>query len=147
MSCPAALRFPVIAILALLLVQQAWSAPQQDVRGTVKDRTGAVIARAQVTLRTDAQDFTQATQPDGSFAFRGVSAASGSLIVSATGFATSTTPWHAGQSDLAITLSPAAVMQSLDVTATRTAILPTGVDNLEAQPDAVAVSDTQLQQW
>ena len=147
MSRPAALRFPVIAILALLLVQQAWSAPQQDVRGTVKDRTGAVIARAQVTLRTDAQDFTQATQSDGSFAFRGVSAASGSLIVSATGFATSTTPWHAGQSDLAITLSPAAVMQSLDVTATRTAILPTGVDNLEAQPDAVAVSDTQLQQW
>ncbi len=41
----------------------------------------------------------------------------------------------------------APIQQSLDVTATRTAILPTGVDDLEAQPDAVVVSDTQLQQW
>jgi len=39
------------------------------------------------------------------------------------------------------------VQQSLDVTATRTSILPTGVDNVEAQPDAVVVTDTQLEQW
>src|SRR5208283_4507964 len=131
----AVLKFPTFLILTYLLARpQAWSSPQQEVRGTVKDRTGAVIARAQATLRVDGQDFGQVTQPDGSFIFTGVSAASGTLMVSAAGFATSTTPWHAGQNDVAITLAPAAMMQSLDVTATRTAILPAGVDNVEAQP-------------
>src|SRR6202042_2585719 len=48
---------------------------------------------------------------------------------------------------LSITLDPAPVQQSLDVTATRTSILPTGVDDVEAQPDAVTVSSAQLQQW
>jgi hypothetical protein len=44
-------------------------------------------------------------------------------------------------------LVPAPRQQSLDVTATRTAILPIGVDNLETQPDAVVVGSDQLQQW
>ena len=79
--------------------------------------------------------------------FTGVTAASGSVIVSAPGFATSTTAWQAGQNDLSITLTLATVQQSLDVTSTRTSILPTGVDDVEAQPDAAVVRSTQLQQW
>ncbi len=113
----------------------------------VKDRSGAVIAKAQVLLRADAQEISRTTQADGSFVFTGITATSGSLVVSASGFATSTTTWQAGTNQLSITLVPAAVQQSLDVTATRTSILPTGVDDLEAQPDAVTVSATQLQQW
>ena len=137
-----------MVMLSLLLAQsQAWGASSQDVRGTVKDRSGAVITRAHVLLRVDGEEFSRVTQPDGSFVFSGVSGASGSLIVTASGFATSTTPWRAGQSDPVIVLVPATVQQSLDVTATRTAVLPTGVDNLEAQPDAVVVTSTQLQQW
>jgi len=132
----------------LVLAQlPAWSAPQQEVRGTVKDGTGAVIARAQVLLRADDQELRRVTQPDGTFAFTGVTAASGSVIVSAPGFATSTTAWQAGQNQLAITLTLATVQQSLDVTSTRTSILPTGVDDVEAQPDALVVRSTQLQEW
>jgi outer membrane receptor protein involved in Fe transport len=138
----------VITVLASLLPQpQAWAAPQQPVRGTVKDSAGAVIARAQVFLHTNGQELRRVTQPDGSFAFNGVDADSGTLTVSASGFAPITTPWQSGQNDLTITLVPAPLQQSLDVTATRTAILPPGVDNLEAQPDAVVVSSNQLQQW
>jgi len=138
----------VITVLASLLPQpQARAAPQQPVRGTVKDSAGAVIARAQVFLHTNGQELRRVTQPDGSFAFNGVDADSGTLTVSASGFAPITTPWQSGQNDLTITLVPAPLQQSLDVTGTRTAILPTGVDNLEAQPDAVVVSSNQLQQW
>jgi outer membrane receptor protein involved in Fe transport len=148
MYLSAVLRFSVIAVLASLLPHpQAWAAPQQPLRGTVKDRAGAVIARAQVLLQTSGQELRRVTQPDGSFVFGGVDADSGTLTVSASGFAPSTTPWQSGQNELTITLVPAPLQQSLDVTATRTAILPTGVDNLEAQPDAVVVSSDQLQQW
>ena len=136
-----------MAILLALVQLVTWAALPQDLRGVVKDRSGAVIAKAQVLLRADGQQITRMTQADGSFVFTGITATTGTLEVSASGFATSTTAWHAGANQLSITLDPAAVQQSLDVTATRTAILPTGVDDVEAQPDAVNVSSTRLQQW
>src|SRR5271166_1423444 len=106
MSRRVQVRVPVFLTLMLVLAQlPAWSAPQQEVRGTVKDRSGAVVARAQVLLRADGQEFSRVTQPDGTFVFTGVSAAGGSVIVSAPGFSTSTTAWQAGQNDLAITLT------------------------------------------
>jgi outer membrane receptor protein involved in Fe transport len=137
----------VFAILAVLVPLQAWSAPQQALRGTVKDRSGAVIARALVVLSADGRVFSRVTQPDGTFVFTGVAGANGTLSVSAPGFATSTTAFQAGQNDLLITLTLATVQQSLDVTSTRTAILPSGVDDVESQPDAAFVRSTQLQQW
>ncbi len=148
MSCKVQLKSAlVLAALAVAFPLQAWSAPQQELRGTVKDRSGAVIARAQVVLRADGEEFSRATQSDGSFVFTGVTAADGSVIVNAPGFATSVTAWQAGQNDLSITLTLATVQQSLDVTSTRTSILPTGVDDVESQPDAAIVRSTQLQQW
>lgn len=123
-----------------------WAA-SNEVRGTVKDRSGAVIARAQVVLHAAGQNFGQVTQPDGSFVFSGVAADAGTIEISASGFAKAVVNWHAGEAALAITLEPATVQQSLDVTATRTSILPTGVDDVMSQPDAVTVSDTQLDQW
>ncbi len=137
----------VVAVVFQISPLIVYAAPPQELRGVVKDRSGAVIARAQVVLRADGQEISRTTQADGSFVFTGVTAASGTLVVSASGFATSTTTWQAGADQLYITLLPAAVQQSLDVTATRTAILPTGVDDVEAQPDAVSVTATQLQQW
>ena len=143
-------RLRIAAVMALLfLVTQLrlLAVPPQELRGMVKDRSGAVIVRAQVLLRADGQEITRTTQADGSFVFTGITATSGTLVVNASGFATSTTAWQAGANPLSITLVPATVQQSLDVTATRTSILPTGVDDVEAHPDAVAVSSTQLQQW
>jgi outer membrane receptor protein involved in Fe transport len=125
----------------------AWADPQQEVRGTVKDRSGAVVARAQVALTVEGQQLARVTQPDGTFVFSGVTGSSGTIVVTASGFAATTTAWHAGENQLTITLTLAAVQQSLDVTSTRTAILPTGVDNVESQPDAVVVTDNQLEQW
>ena len=137
-----------VATLLLSLVQLYVSADsQQEIRGTVKDRSGAVVARAQVELHMGNQVLSRVTQADGTFVFNGVNGSSGTIVVTASGFAATTTPWSAGQNQLTIILALAPIQQSLDVTATRTAILPTGVDDLEAQPDAVVVSDTQLQQW
>ena len=137
----------VIAFLFLVTQARVWAVPPQELRGVVKDRSGAVIVKAQVLLRAEGQEISRTTQADGSFVFTGITATSGTLVVNASGFATSTTAWQAGANRLSITLVPAAVQQSLDVTATRTSILPTGVDDVETQPDAVAVSSTQLQQW
>jgi len=139
--------FPFVLLTFLLAQPLAGTAPQHDVGGKVKDSSGAVIARAQVVLRADGQEFNRVTQSDGSFVFTGVTAESGSVTVSASGFATGTSDWKAGQNELSITLALAPLQQSLDVTSTRTSILPTGVDDVEAQPDAVAVSSTRLQQW
>ena len=136
----------VLPLLFLATLMRLWALPAQELRGVVTDRSGAVIAKAQVLLRADGQQITRTTQADGSFVFTGVTATSGSLVVSASGFATSTIAWQAGAGQLNVALVPAPVQQSLDVTATRTAILPTGVDDVEAQPDAANVSSTQLQQ-
>ena len=148
MSRFAGLKFASVVLLTLFLaLPLAWGAPQQEVRGTVKDHSGAVVARAQVLLRADGQQFRRVTQSDGTFVFTGVSATTGDMIVSAPGFATSTTPWQSGQNNLSITLTLATVQQSLDVTSTRTSILPTGVDDVDAQPDAAVVTSTQMQEW
>jgi outer membrane receptor protein involved in Fe transport len=146
------LRTPLSAaafLASVLLFGQlhAWGAPSQQVCGTVKDRSGAVIARAHVVLQADGQEFNRVTPADGRFVFSAVTAGAGSLVVSASGFATQTVAWRAGEGELRIMLAPAVVQQSLEVTATRTPILPTGVDDLEAQPDATVVSSTQMQQY
>src|SRR5271165_175667 len=142
------LRFSMgLLLFAIFGATLLSAATSYEVRGTVKDRTGAVVARAQVVLHVAGQDFGSVTQPDGTFVFSGVAADSGTVQASASGFATTTVNWHAGAAPLTITLPPATVQQSLDVTSTRTAILPTGVDNVESQPDSVVVTDTQLEQW
>jgi outer membrane receptor protein involved in Fe transport len=125
----------------------AWASSPQDVRGTVTDRSGAVISRAQVVLHVNGQNFGRVTQADGSFVFNGVVGNGGTVEVSSAGFATTTVDWHACDKPLAVVLAPATVQQSLDVTATRTSILPTGVDNVESQPDAIVVTDKQLEEW
>jgi outer membrane receptor protein involved in Fe transport len=137
-----------VGTLLVCMVQLlAWASSLQDVRGTVTDRSGAVVSRAQVVLHINGQNFGRVTQADGSFDFSGVVGDGGTVEVSSPGFATTTVDWHAGDKPLAVVLAPAAVQQSLDVTATRTSILPTGVDNVESQPDAVVVTDQQLEQW
>src|SRR6516165_5081089 len=142
------LRSLGVSILMCALLQSPVSAaPEYSLRGIVKDRSGAVIANANIALRTGTQEFTQTTKPDGKFSFARLDVSSGTLVISAKGFSVSTTDWRANDNDLAVTLQPAIVEQSLDITATRTAILPADIDDLQAQPDATSVSDEQLQQW
>ena len=142
------LRSLGVSILMCVLLQAPVSAaPEYSLRGTVTDRSGAAVANANIALRTATQEFSQTTRPDGTFSFVGLDVSSGTLVISANGFAVSMTNWRAGDNDLAVTLQPAIVEQSLDITATRTAILPADIDDLQAQPDATSVSDEQLQQW
>jgi outer membrane receptor protein involved in Fe transport len=140
-------RGAVLTLLVCLMHSVLWAASTEDVRGMVTDRSGAVISRAQVVLHLEGQNFGRITQADGSFVFSGVVGKAGTIEVSSPGFATTTVEWRAGDKEVTIKLAPATVQESLEVTATRTSILPTGVDNVEAQPDAVVVSSKQLEQW
>ena len=140
-------RSATVLVLLAVAASPFSLAAATEVSGVVKDRSGAVVARAQVVLSVAGQNFGRVTQPDGSFDFGGINGDRGTIQVSAPGFANTTVDWRAGAPPLTVTLAPATVQQSLEVTATRTSILPTGVDDVESQPDAVVVSDTQLQQW
>jgi len=82
----------IIALLLLLAQAQAWAKPRQSVRGTVADRAGAVVVRAQIVLQINGEEFSRVSQPDGSFLFDGIDAESGTLTVTATGFAPEIVP-------------------------------------------------------
>ena len=139
-------RWGAAAVLVFSFVPSIWAA-QHDIRGVVQDPSGAVVATARVTLHADGQELSRTTQPDGTFLFSGITADSATIEVSAAGFASNRIDWHPGDHALTIKLAPATVQQSLDVTATRTSILPTGVDDVESQPDAAVISDAQLEQY
>ncbi|MEJ2008739.1 MAG: TonB-dependent receptor [Acidobacteriota bacterium] len=96
------------------------------VEGVVKDQSGAVVADAQVTLRSAGYQSSQATGPDGRFVFGTVPSPAGELTVTANGFAPVQQHWSAGTEgtvSLEIVLRPAAVAQQVTVTATRTPTL------------------------
>ncbi len=135
----------MIAVLALLA--PAWCVAQQTVSGVVKDRSGAVIPAAAVSLTTNGTAVQQTTNASGVFSFSAVAVSAGDITVSAAGFATVTQPWRAGEKTLVIVLPPAAIQQTLNVTATRTAILPTGAEDLELQPSTTILAATDLQQF
>src|SRR6516165_12598781 len=98
------LRSLGVSILMCALLQSPVSAaPEYSLRGIVKDRSGAVIANANIALRTGTQEFTQTTKPDGKFSFARLDVSSGTLVISAKGFSVSTTDWRANDNDLAIT--------------------------------------------
>ena len=119
----------------------------QTVSGTVKDRSGAVIPAAQVVLKSDGTAFRQTTSSSGWFSFSQVAGTAGELTVTAVGFSTVSQPWHAGDPSLVIVLPPAAIQQTLNVTATRTSILPTGAEDLEVQPSTTILPSATLQQF
>ncbi|HEY1732376.1 MAG TPA: carboxypeptidase-like regulatory domain-containing protein, partial [Terriglobales bacterium] len=74
-------RWIISALATFLLCLPALAATQQEVRGTVTDRSGAVVARARVVLHATGQNFGRVTQPDGTFVFSGVAADSGTIEV------------------------------------------------------------------
>jgi outer membrane receptor protein involved in Fe transport len=115
--------------------------------GTVKDRTGAVIPAAQVTVNAGGTALTQFTNANGAFTFPGFDADSAQLTISTPGFSTVTRSWRSGDGPLLIVLSPASVAQSLEITATRTSILPIGAEDLQLQPSTAILPAATLQQF
>ena len=144
--CLRAVRLLLLA--ALLFASLAgWSAPANQLHGTVRDQSGAVVPFAQVVLQAGDQTYQQTADANGAFAFSIGDATAGEITVSAAGFATVNLPWNASQTELAITLSLAPLQQTLQVTATRTPILPTGAEDITLQPGVSMLPSAQLNQW
>ena len=140
-------RFYAGVIATLALLAPAWCFAQQTVSGVVKDRSGAVIPGAAVSLTSNGTALQQSTNSSGAFSFSAVTVEAGDITVSAAGFSTITKQWRAGEKGLVIVLPPATIQQTLNVTATRTSILPTGAEDLELQPSTTIVAATGLQQF
>src|SRR6266496_49207 len=96
--------------------QQTFSAS-----GAVQDRTGAAIAGADVQFRSTYRHTSIRTGQDGRFPIGGIPEATGTITVSAAGFATVDQEWSSGATpeSLTIVLQPAGASEQIVVSATR----------------------------
>lgn len=107
-----------MTLLALLLTL---TMAQSPITGVVRDPSGGAVPNASVVVRTagGAEQQTQ-TGPDGRFTLTGPSQGDATLIVRAGGFAEVRQPLtYTGE--IEVVLAPAAVMESVTVTPTRSA--------------------------
>ena len=124
-----------------------------SITGVVKDTSGGAIAGASVVVRTDSGAEQQTvTGPDGHFTVERVPAGATTLIVRAGGFAVKEQP-ISGSGPIEIDLSPAAVLENVTVTPTRTeqklGDVPASVSVVDAETiresPAIAVDDVLRQ--
>jgi outer membrane receptor protein involved in Fe transport len=103
--------------------------------GVVRDSSGASIAGAQIEVQAGSFSATSTSDAAGAFAFDHVPESSGAVIVVAKGFERIQKSWiaTAGALHLEIVLAPAAVAQSVVVTATRTQTLLSQVPMTDIQ--------------
>jgi len=122
------------------------------VEGVVRDASGASVPGAQVKLTAGSYSAQTTTDNSGNFAFDGVSATSGTIVVTAKGFQRAEETWTA-PAPIAIVLQPGELTQEVMVTAARTG-LPIGetpvsdiklsAEDLRATP-ALTLDDTLRQ--
>jgi outer membrane receptor protein involved in Fe transport len=105
----------------ILLCQTA--TPSQ-ITGVVTDQTGAAIVSAEVVFTSGPVVAKQVTDDQGEFVFSQISAESGVLKVSATGFQVRSLNWPSttGSAPLQIVLLPATAAQQITVAANRTGV-------------------------
>src|SRR5579863_3800964 len=115
-------RRTACALAWLMTFSVSAAAQQLTVTGTVRDTAGAVIADAEVTLRSPQSTQSTRTGPDGAFAFFAVSGSSGSVQVTASSFAAAEQSWNAtsGTVQLIFVLRGLAKTEQVLVSATRT---------------------------
>lgn len=127
-------------------------AQQVAVSGAVRDTSGAAISNAEVRLRAGQTATSTRTGSDGHFSFDSVPQTSGSVGVSANGFAPAQESWsaEAGSAQLLFTLKPLSVSEQVIVSATRSEMklseLPgspvlLSTEDLDANP-ALTLDDT-----
>src|SRR5581483_10078393 len=122
--------FKGTAILALLpalctLGVSRLSAQSIIVEGTVRDRTGAAILNASVTLEASSYKAAATTDSKGHFIFLSIPATAGSLEVDSPGFTAARQSWTADSmehADLEIVLQPASASEQVTVSAARTEV-------------------------
>jgi len=88
------------------------------VSGIVKDTTGGAVAGASVVLKTSSGTEQTVTGPDGRFTLNKTPEGQATLVVKAGGFAEKEQP-VSGSGDIEIVLSPAALMEVVTVTPSR----------------------------
>jgi outer membrane receptor protein involved in Fe transport len=120
-------------LLALLL---SLTLADPAVTGTVKDSTGGAVAGATVLLQSAGATEQTNTGPDGRFAFPTAPSGEATLIVRAGGFAEYKQPL-AGTTEIQVVLAPAAILESVMVTPTRSE------QRLGDLPASVAVLDAE----
>ncbi|HVN80894.1 MAG TPA: TonB-dependent receptor [Terriglobia bacterium] len=117
------LAFFVMGLLMLPAELMAQAANAAQVRGTIKDSTGAVVPRVSVTITNEATHMSEKTVADemGRYIFNGLPPASYTMKVELTGFKTvvrTKIVLRVGsQTDLDFTLEVGEVTQTVDVTA------------------------------
>ncbi|MCU1298230.1 MAG: TonB-dependent receptor [Acidobacteriaceae bacterium] len=110
--------------ILLLFIVPSLFAQTSRLKGTVRDTTGAVIARASVTLHSGAVVADTKTDDRGRFSFASISEASGTVTVQATGFTAITQSWNAASAtaELQLILQPSRVNEQIVVSAARAGI-------------------------
>jgi outer membrane cobalamin receptor len=107
-----------MTLLALLL--SLTLAAQAAITGVVKDPSGGAVSGATVVVRAAGGEQRTTTGPDGTFTIQTDDGGDLTLLVRAGGFAEARQSVSAGGT-VEVTLQPAAVMESVTVTPTRTA--------------------------
>src|SRR5580704_15727177 len=100
------------------------------VEGVVRDSSGASVPGAQVELHAKSTVVSTVTDTSGAFAFENVQESSGSLMVTAKGFQSTTAQWTSSAgvpAHIEITLTASLLSQKVEVTANRAATLLTDV--------------------
>jgi len=117
----------LLALAALLLLFSGIALgnenPDIQVKGVVRDISGAPVADAEVTLYFNHVRFRQLTDGEGKFRFGHLPILVGTLNVRSSGFAPVQQSWEAstqGSRPMEITLTPQGLPQRVTVTATRT---------------------------
>jgi outer membrane receptor protein involved in Fe transport len=120
--------FVTVAISLLALLPAIFSpvarAQATQVKGTVRDSSGAAVAGAEIALRAASYSATTLSDSTGNFAFENVAANSGTVTISAKGFQIVQKSWNAtpgGSAEIDIVLSPSAAAQQVIVTGARAA--------------------------
>jgi outer membrane receptor protein involved in Fe transport len=133
---------PFLSVLVILPAALSAAGPQagSPIQGTVRDSTGAVVADAEVTLVSGTTKANTKTDANGRFNFPSVE--SGTISVTANGFASEQISWSSPRglrSPLDVVLRPSAGNQEVIVSAARTEM------RLSAAPGStVRLSSTDL---
>jgi len=121
-------RLAFLVLLLLLfsaLIPPVLSAQTIAVEGTVRDSSGAAIAGASVTLKSENLEASTTTDAQGHFAFAAVSGPSGTIAARAQGFSTVQQSWSVGTNadvPLDLELRPSSTSEEVTVSAARTEV-------------------------
>src|ERR1700678_2460557 len=116
----------ILASALIFLFAPSTQAQTRRVDGMVRDGSGAVVPGAKIQLSSKSYSASVITDSSGGFIFENVPDSSGTLTVSASGFAAFTKSWTAStdlRAHLEITLAPSTMNQQVQVTANRASTL------------------------